>query len=191
MNLGNVAHVRTGLVLSRKQSLSPGGGILYKVLTLSSFGSGGDINRDRISSFNSEQIIDDEYITKLGDVIIRLSTPNTAVHIDERHEGLVIPSQFSIIRNLDASLMPEYLGAYLNSAYVKSHTIKGISGSVISTISTQELKNIDVPIIDIANQRIIIKINRLKNSKFLLMDRLKTLEDKKINYFVERQFKGE
>ena len=78
MKLEKIADISTGLVLSRKKS-SNNEGFVYELLTLKSFNENGYIEDEYLDNFISEEKIKSQYLTQEGDIIVRLSSPNTAI----------------------------------------------------------------------------------------------------------------
>ncbi|SHJ48134.1 restriction endonuclease subunit S [Tepidibacter formicigenes] len=188
MKLENIAEIRTGLVLSRKKAKSSPEKI-YKILTLKSFEEHGEININELEEFESSELLSPLYLTKKGDVIIRLSSPYTAVYIEENLEGVVIPSLFSVIRlKNNKDILPEFLALYLNSDYGKRHINKFAVGSAISTISTNFLKSFIVKEFSKDIQTRMVEINKLhiREKKLLknLIEEKETLNKSIINSII-------
>ena len=80
MKLEKIADISTGLVLARKKS-SNNEGVVYDLLTLKSFNENGYIEDEYLDNFISEEKIKSQYLTQEGDIIVRLSSPNTAIYI--------------------------------------------------------------------------------------------------------------
>ena len=115
MKLSEIATVRSGLVLSRKQANGPSP-YRYPLLTLKSIRPDSYIALDELDWYNAVEPLKPEYLTHVGDIIVRLSIPYTAVLIDENTEGMVIPSSFTIIRANRNHILPEYLFWLLNQS---------------------------------------------------------------------------
>ena len=99
MKLGELATVRSGLVLSRKQA-HKGAPIKmrYPLLSFRAIHPNGYIDMEQLDGFDAAEQLSPEYLTQIGDVIIRLTSPYTAVLIDEASAGMVVSSNFVIIR---------------------------------------------------------------------------------------------
>ena len=93
---------------------------VYRMLTLKSFEQTGELNVDELETFYSDSPLELKYLTQKNDVIIRLSTPNTAINIKDGQEGLLIPSLFVVVRLKSNCILPEYLSIFLNSEHVKT-----------------------------------------------------------------------
>lgn len=164
MKLGDIAEIRVGLVLARKKADSKAEiAKKYKVLTLKSFENNGYLNTEQLDNFESSEELSDEYLTQQGDVVIRLSEPNTAVYIDENLTGLVIPSLFCVIRINSGNqyLMPEFLTMYLNSSHVKRQISKYQIGTTIATIPTSFLRKLNIKQIDLKKQMQLVEFSKL------------------------------
>ena len=176
MKLDKIAEVSTGLVLSRKKALG-NEGFSYELLTLKSFNEDGYIKEEYLDDFISEDKINEQYLTKEGDVIVRLSYPNTAVYITKELENMVIPSLFAIIRNQDENILSEFIAIFLNSKKCKRQLAADTIGSAISIVKTSTFKDIQIPKCTLEKQKSIIEVNSLLvKEKNLLVELLKEKE---------------
>jgi restriction endonuclease S subunit len=181
MKLSEIAHIRIGLVLSRKKSEKNNGkNFSYKTLTLNSIETGGSVDMSRLEEYHAAMQISDKYITKEGDIIIRLSEPNTAVHINNALAGLVVPSQFDIIKVKRSDVLPEFLAWALNSTPVKRQIDQFKNGTSIKIINTWQLSEVKINVLPIKQQKQLIDINRLYRQETQLLTQL--LEQQKVLY---------
>jgi restriction endonuclease S subunit len=181
MQLKMIGKLRTGLVLSRKkiQNLSTATK-KYNLLTLKSFNTDGYIDSEYLEVFYSGVDLDKNYFTKPGDIVVRLSEPNTCVCIDENFANYLVSSSFVIFQLNTTKFLPEYLAWYLNSKFGKKQIARSQTGSAISVINTNCLENIIINETDIDRQKKIIEINKLFIKEKLL---LKKFTDKKEIYY--------
>ena len=114
MKLRDLASVRSGLVLSRKQSKEPTND-RYPLINLRCIQQEGIIDLTRQTSTRQKSRLKDEYLSQRGDIVVRLTAPGTAVLIDDTTAGMVISSNFVVIRTEDGLLLPEYLFWLLNT----------------------------------------------------------------------------
>ena len=160
LKLGEIASISSGLVVKRKQAIDSNEVVNeYRMLTLKSFEQAGWLNTNEFEVFESNEELDEKYLTKLGDVIVRLSSPYTAVVIDEENIGVLIPSLFVVIRMAIDNVLPGYLSIFLNSEIVKKIYAKCSIGSTIQVIKTSMLKDTTVIIKNTEEQRKIIELN--------------------------------
>ena len=138
MKLNEIASVRSGLVLSRKLARE---GTKYPLLTLRSINPDGYINLAKTDVFDAKEELAKEYLTQEGDIVIRLSTPYTAVYIDKASEGIVVSSNFVIIRTDNKVLLPEYLYWLLNTAKVKHEMFESSSSNMLGAVKALFLLN--------------------------------------------------
>ena len=117
MRLGEVASIRSGLVLSRKLAKEPTE-YRYRLLNLRSIHPKGYVELDQLDVYDAKEPLGAEYLTRPGDIIVRLSAPYTAVLIDRSSENLVVSSNFVLIRTEQNALLPEYLHWLLNTEKV-------------------------------------------------------------------------
>lgn len=162
LQLGDIAKVKTGLVLSRKKAeVNYNAKAKYKLITLKNITDDGLIDNDIYEEFVSNDELDNHYFTKEGDVLMRLSHPHTAVFIEKQHSGLLIPSYFAIIKVDQTKFLPEYIAWYLNSFIVKKELERSQSGSRIPSTNQNVIKTLTVAWITISKQKALIELNRL------------------------------
>lgn len=189
MKLGKISKINTGLVLNRKKSESEETAEKkYSLLTLKSIQNVGKIEKEHLDEFYSTEVLSENYITSKGDVVIRISEPNTAVFINAGLDGILVPSQFCLIRVNEKKINPEFLAWYLNSEYVKKEIQKSLIGSTIGIIKTSFLNELEVKIISIEKQEKIIKINELKNKEEELTKKLIEEKQKMYSYLTKKIF---
>lgn len=187
MKLNEIADISTGLVLSRKKSLTDKG-FKYELLTLKSFNENGYIEGEFLDNFFSEEKMKDQYLTREGDIIVRLSAPNTAVHIGKSQEGIVIPSLFVIIRNTSEDILSRFLQIYLNSEICKRQLSGDIIGSVLSIVKTSSFKEISVPTYSKEQQQNIIYLNELVVKERILLNQLLNEKEKYHKAIMSKMF---
>lgn len=177
--LGNIAIVRSGLVLARKQARTPSG-IRYPQLNLRSINPGGYIDLDQTETFDATEHLDSEYLSQIGDVIVRMTMPYTAVCIDKNTAGMVISSNFVIIRTDSRKLLPEYLYWLINTQHVKHIIYQNTSRNMLGAIHAGFFSEFEIPLLSISNQQKIATMNHLaiKESKLL-----RQLADEKEKYY--------
>lgn len=171
MILGNIATVRSGLVLSRKQAHEPTG-VRYPLLNLRSVNPRGYIETNQLDVFDAAENLPSEYLSQPGDVIIRLSTPYTAILIDVETAGMVVSSNFVIIRTDRSKLLPEYLIWLLNTPKVKRLIYENTSSNMLGAIKARFFSEFEVPSLSIAGQQKIADMNALATKEALLLHRL-------------------
>ena len=171
MKLGNIATVRSGLVLSRKQARGATG-IKYPLLNLRSIDQGGYVDTDQLDVFDASEYLSPDYLSHVGDIIVRLSAPYTAVLIDEVTAGMVVSSNFVIIRVDRRELLPEYLFWLLNTSKVKRSIYENTSSNMLGAIKAKYFSDFEVPKLPINKQQRIADMNALALKETVLLKRL-------------------
>jgi len=181
MKLGEIAIIKTGLVLARKKAtIKYEVENIYNLITLKNIEDNGAFNEEPFEPFESNDQLDKGYFTEEGDILTRLSYPYTTVYIDESKEGLLVPSYFAIIKLRTQNYIPEYITWYLNSDKAKKELIKSQTGTAMSTTNKTILSSIDINEIPIEDQKRIGKIQELYLKERKLLDRL--IEEKEKYY---------
>ena len=181
MKLSEVATVRSGLVLSRKESKSPTA-YSYPLLTLRAIQPTGSIDLSKIDTFTAKEMLDTEYLAREGDIIIRLSQPYTAVLIDIVTSGMVLSSYFAIIRPDSRLLLPEYLFWLMNTPKVKQEIFENTSSNMIGAIKPKFFADYELTLLPLSDQQKIADLNATARKEIQL---LRDLADAKEKYYAQ------
>ncbi|MFI8714530.1 restriction endonuclease subunit S [Brevibacillus brevis] len=173
MRLGDIAEIRTGLVLTRKKAtIQYNIQAKYRLLTLKNIDESGIFNNESFDEFLSNDLLEKHYFTEIGDVLIRLSQPNTAVFVDEQYYGLLVPSSFAIIKVNQLMCMPEYLAWYLNSDEVKKEFERSQAGTRIPTTNKNVLETLQISLVTLEKQEAIMELFKLHQKEKALYIKL-------------------
>lgn len=186
MIIGNIASVRTGLVTARKKKNALSNRQYnYRLLNLKCISSDGHIITDYLEPYEVSDELKDDYLTKRGDILIRLSVPYTAVIINRTDLcGLVIPSHFAVIRANKAMVTPEYIFWSLRRDKNRIALMQNSSGSAaFGTISSGLIANLNITLLPMEKQHIIGELMLLSEREQELLAKL-TAEKKKYNALI-------
>ena len=111
-------------------------------------------NNNGAAEFESVLPIDNRRVTSLGDIVIKLSAPFDSATITAETSGFLVPSFCAIIRN-KSKLNSDYLQAFLNSDLCKEQLREKVAGAIITILSVGKIKDIEIPVPDAEQQRII------------------------------------
>lgn len=186
MQLGCCAEIRSGLVLSRKQAREKTEN-RYSLLTLKSIKSDATVSEGDLGIFDAVESLNKEYLTEIGDVIVRTSTPYTSVLIDEKTAGMVVSSNFVIIRCYTDKLLPEYLFWLLNTETVKRDIFKNSAGNMLAAIKPQYFCDLEIEIPSLREQKLIADFNMTARKELELLERLKTEKEKLYQFCLENK----
>ena len=141
-----------GLILARKKA-NCDSRHTYKRLTLRAL-ENDSVNLKAIEPFYSEGSLQNEYLTKAGTLIMKLSYPFNPAVITEDTEGYLIPSQMVSIKLVKHAL-PEYLCLYLSQDFVAKRLLANYFCIAQRAITVDSLLNLKVMVPSLKNQRII------------------------------------
>jgi len=191
IKLSEVCDASAGLVLRRKEAQSKRDVVqTYKVITLKSFEDDGWINIEYLDNYNSNELLDDRYLAKTDDVLIRLSNPYTSVQVTSELEGCVVPSLFTILRVEKNIVDPGYLSFILNSDIVKQSYFKNSMGVTIPVVRMQTIRETEIPLPSLNEQKSIAKINELMIKEKRLQQKLTLVKDLYNKELTKRIIKG-
>lgn len=190
MELSAVADIRSGLVLSRKLARKKTE-FHYPLLNLKSFNDDATLNMQTLDVFDSTEALNDDYLTHIGDIIVRTSSPYTALLIDEKTSGMVVSSNFVIIRCDNKLLLPEYLYWYLNTSKIKKDIFVNSAGNMLAAIKPQYFCDMSLMLPDLIEQRKIAKINLIAKRELELLSQLKEEKEKYYQACLEKLYKNQ
>lgn len=173
MRLDEAAVINTGLVTARKQAKGVSESIVqYRLLNLKAINNKGFIVDSLLDDFETLEEIKPIYITQMGDIVVRLTFPFTAVLIDELHTGLIIPSHFVVIRTNTKKIIPEYLFWFLNTEKVRQQLQQNVNSTTIGTVKPMSYASLNIEQITLEEQRKIANIHLLSKKELMLLDQL-------------------
>lgn len=149
MKLKDICSLNAGLVrirkkYSEKDKIHKVKKISYKLLNLNAVDELGIIDKSKLEVFHSNELLDEQYLTSQGDILVRLNYPYTSTMITEENIGLVIPSYFIILRLENTRFTSEYVSWYLNTDRIKKELMKNQSGTLIPSINQKNLGDLDI-----------------------------------------------
>lgn len=187
IKLSDWADIRSGLVLARKQSTYPTENN-YKLLTLKSINPKGYIEKDLLDDYFATEKLNENYISQIGDIIVRTSSPYTAVLIEEATQGIVVSSYFTIIRSNKNKLKPAYLYWLLNNDETSKTIQKNSFGNILGSIRPQFFSDLEVLLLPLIEQERISELNLLFKKEQQLLIALKEQKELKVRYSLERYY---
>ncbi|MEA5057226.1 MAG: restriction endonuclease subunit S [Anaerotignum propionicum] len=187
IKLSDWANIRSGLVLARKQSSSPTENN-YKLLTLKSISSNGYIEKDLLEDYYATEKLNSNYISQKDDIIVRISSPYTAVLIDGTTEGFVISSYFTVIRSNKNKLLPEYLYWLLNNEETLKTIQKNNFGNILGSIRPQFFSDMEIFLLPLNEQQRISELNLLFMKEQKLLEDLKNEKKLKAKLVLEKYY---
>ena len=180
MTINDIAVVRTGLVTARKKKDAASlGTYKYQLLNLRCIANEGYIDKNYIEPYELSEELRDDYLTRMGDILIRLSAPYTAVLINKPELcGIVVPSHFAIIRVDERYALPGYVFWVLRREKNKITMMQNSSGSTaFGTISSGLISSLPITLLPLHEQQIIGELLYLSEREQELLQKLS--EEKK------------
>lgn len=170
------SEIISGTVISRLESKDVNKIDQIGVLTLKSI-SNGKIDTEYIQRINVSKRVQDNKLTKYGDIIIKMSTPYDSVFIEKEFEDMIVPSFCCLIRGTQNEMVdPYYLVGYLNSALAKEYLFTSNSASAASLLKIRDIKKLPVPLPEITEQRAIGKVFQVCSERQVLLAKMMTHE---------------
>lgn len=185
MRLKQGATVRSGLVLARKL-LKEKTEYSYRSINLKSIDAKGYVKKETLDVVYAKEPLSEDYLTTIGDIIVRLSTPYTAVLIDEATENLVIPSNFVVIRTRSEVILPEYLVWLLNTEFIRKKVYENSTSNMLGSVTATYYQNLEIDLPSVSEQQKIADIYRLSMKEISLLYRLAREKEKYYEQILEQ-----
>lgn len=180
MKLEDFSQIMIGIVTKREENKN--GLNRYELFSLKSYEE--NLEYEEITTVKD---LSDKVI-KEGDLLFRLLYPNRIAYVDKRLEGMLIPSQFCIIRVNKDVMDPIVLKWYLESG--KSELSSKVTGSVIKSMTVASLKSLKVPNITKNDQEKMRKLITLweeeKNITKKILEEKEELYDAYLEEIIEK-----
>lgn len=151
VKLGEIVKISSGLIVSRERTSSSNRRI-YNVLNYRGIDGEGNIILSALDRIDLNNKIDEKFITKENDVIMKMTYPFKALLIKKQEENLLITSNFCKIICLN-KILPEYLVACLNSDKISKKLKVESKNQTINQISIKDLAGIEIELYDIEKQK--------------------------------------
>ena len=188
MKLQDLASVRSGLVLSRKQAKEPVG-YPYRSNNLRAIQPDALINLSEVDVYQAKEPLKPEYLSQIGDIIVRLTAPYTAVLVDETTEGMVISSNFVVIRIESEKLLPEYLFWLLNTQSVKRDIYENATSNMLGAVNAKFLAEIEIALLPIAEQQKLAQLYLTSRREIRLLRELAEEKERYYAKFLDQTYK--
>lgn len=153
MRLFDVVKFHSGLIISRERTTLHSTS-QYNVLNYRCLTDTGSIDISKLDRLDLNKNIDEKFITKENDILIKLVYPFKAVLISKKEIGLLVTSNFCKIICSD-KILPEYLIACLNSEKIDKKLKIESKNQSVNQISIKDLEKVEIEICDIQKQKII------------------------------------
>lgn len=175
MLLEDIATIRTGVVATRKKADNTDSVVReYNLLNLKCAAPDGYLDTQYAEVFPANELLKSEFLTQMDDIIVRLSTPYTAILINkEEWCDYLVPSHFAIIRVDKTVAEPEYILWLLKRDSTKQQILQNISGSgAFGTINSRFFNTLTVRNLPLEKQRVIGQMQILAEKEQELLHRL-------------------
>ena len=149
-----------------------------KVLIPKSISADGSIDIAVLPEEDLKVEADPKKTTKAGDIVMKLSPPYDAGLVTEATQGCLVPSFCAIIRPT-SDVDVQYLLAFMNSTLCKNQLQSQVSGSVMTVLSVGKVKNVNMPLPPIDEQRKIGQRYMESQRKLSIIRQIAQLESKR------------
>ncbi len=186
--LDRLATVRSGLVLARKDAkeISP---FCYPLINLKSIQPEGALDREALDVFHATEKLDSVYLTQTQDILIRLSSPYTAILIDEATAGMVTSSNFVVIRPDTSRLYPAYLFWLLSTVDMKKRIYANTTRSMLEAVRPSFFSQLEVAIPNMPKQTQMGQLYLLARREAVLLRKLADARQQLCDIILKQQYK--
>jgi len=180
--LAELAEIQIGLLWTRKKGENEGKNrpeFACKRLTLQSLKADGSIDPLYIVDYFAEKPPNSRFLTRTGDIVMKLFAPLNPVVITDEYANFLAPSQLVIITP-EKGLLPEYLRYYLAQSDLVRNELLRVSGAARRTLTVRDLKEFGVRVPSLSEQKKFIHLEELHNRKMKLLSEKIDLETQRL-----------
>lgn len=118
--------------------------------------------------------------------MFRLLYPNKIIYVDEKLKGILVPSQFCIIRPEEEKMDSIVLKWYLESKLSQKELESKITGSIIKTMTLANLRTVTIPNISKGEQLYMKELIRLWEREKEISEQIIEQKDKLYQHYLEK-----
>jgi len=113
-----------------------------------------------------------------GDVLFAAKGSKNFAAVRNSDTPLAVAStSFFVIRIHDNKVMPEFLCWYLNQPDIQYILKSKARGTAIPSITKKPLENVEIPMLTLDKQKLILKIDSLRQKQRLILQKITLLKD--------------
>ena len=180
MRIKDVGKLIGGQVISRVEAKTEKETIGTAKILVPKAIKNGIISHKDLSEINIKSDLDQNKLTKAGDIVIKLSQPYDAAYITENDEGILITSFCLLMREIKENINPIYLVSVINSEIYKEQAIEATSGATVPMLTKGKIEDIDLKIPDLNEQEKIVTMSDNIKQKEELFNEIIRLEKLKL-----------
>lgn len=180
MRIKDVGKLIGGQVISRVEAKTETETIGTAKILVPKAIKNGIISHKDLSEINIKSDLDQNKLTKAGDIVIKLSQPYDAAYITENDEGILITSFCLLMREIKENINPIYLVSVINSEIYKEQAIEATSGATVPMLTKGKIEDIDLKIPDLNEQEKIVTMSDNIKQKEELFNEIIRLEKLKL-----------
>ena len=187
--LARLATVRSGLVLARKEAKGVSA-FRYPLINLKSILAEGVVDKETLDVFHAAEKLDGTYLTQTNDVLIRLSSPYTAVLIDEGTAGIVISSNFVVIHPDTSRLCPAYLFWLLSTEDMKKRVYASATSNMLAAVKASFFSQLEITVPSMDKQMHMGQLYLLARQESALLRRLADAKQQLCDVILKQQYQA-
>ncbi len=178
--LKNITTIHTGVFAKP----IPEGEIVY--LQAKHFDENGELTNTLYPDLNADWKIE-KHLLRNGDILFAAKgTKNFAACYEFENTRAVASTSFFVIRLQSEEILPGYLTWFLNHPDTQ-HLLKGKAiGTSIASISKAVLEELEITIPGIHKQKLVLKIQNLRNREKELKQQIENLRERKVQYQIRK-----
>ena len=188
MILEDITQIIIGVVIKRKEAKYKSTNTCqYEVFNLRSYEE--KISYDLL--YSEEDL--ENFKAKKGDLLLRLAFPLTIIEVDDEIEGKIINNQYCIIRMsniINRTYNIDFIKWFLESNKAKRQFEKMLIGTTIKSIPVSELRKLEIPDLDLEEQKQISKIVNTWNKQKKLYKKMLEQKEKYYDSVINKLING-
>lgn len=149
----------------------------FRVIQIQDIGNDGEVLTEDLTRTEADNFKPEHFVQQ-GDVLFATRGANRrAGFIKEEMPDTIFVAQILSLRNISENIMPAYLAWYLNQTPAQAYFESNASGSLIQNIRIDVLKDLEISIPSLEDQRRILEIHRLRIREKKLVEEIQMKRD--------------
>ena len=174
ISLEKIAKIYSGIRNSSMKDTEPT--YQYDIITLTNENNF-RINKNQLETIKTNKKLDEKYLLKKGDIIMRLTPPYTSRIIEFNEKNVTTTSNYAIIK-VNENYSPEILNFYLNSYYIKKQIHQVSEENSMKVVNIINIKKFNIIQIEEDKKETYINlIETFKNKKHLMEKQIQLEEN--------------
>lgn len=149
----------------------------FQVIQIQDIGNDGEVLTEDLTRTEPDNFKPEHFVQQSDVLFATRGANRRAAFVTEKIPDTIFVAQILSLRNIREDIIPAYLAWYLNQTPAQNYFEANASGSYIQNIKIDVLKNLEISIPPLEDQRRILEIHRLRIRERELVEEIQMKRD--------------